>query len=264
MVLTRDKYRCSNARRKWDCTNPLGVRRESLERYLTESIASSIRSDANLAEIKGLFMSELARELEQQKASEVEAVSQKRALTEEKSQLEAGLRNLAEEVANYGGDDALRAAMRSKRARLATVTDILKRAERPATIFSEAKIDSFLRDALTNLADILLGDPVRSKQELLKRISSLTLTPIEQDGDPVLALSGDLALFSEEESMMLLPFGTKRQEHHHSTFKLDGLVLKLDSRGNIVAVTGSCNKKIKELSEERASEVVEIDAAVAA
>ena len=264
MVMTKDKYACSNDRRRWGCTNPLRIRRESLERQLTEAIASSIRSEANLTEIKGLFMSELARELEQQKASEVEALSQKHALAEEKRQLEVALRNLAEEVANYGGNDALRAVMRSKSARLATVTENLKHAERPATIFSEAEIDSFLRDAFTNLADVLLGDPITAKQELLKRISSLTLTPIEQDGEPAFALSGDLTLFSEEESMMLLPSGTKREEHHPSTFTLDGLVLKLDTRSNVVAITGSRSKKTKEIPRRQASEPAGADLVIAA
>jgi hypothetical protein len=251
MTLTHDRYKCRSALRRTGCGNHRVVHRASLEKHLMEALASNIRSEAQLAEIKGLFMSDLAAELKQQKAWEEQALSQKRALTEEKNQLEAALRNLTEEVASYGGNDALRAAMRTKNARLKTVTETLGRAEQHAKVFSEEEITAFLRDALDNLAEVLLGDPIRSKQELLKRVCSLKLTPVEHDGELAFAITGDLTLFTEEEMLLLPNTGTGTEEQQQSAFKLDGLVLKVDTRGNIVAVTGAKSGKEKSYLEGR-------------
>ena len=203
MTVTHDRYMCRSALRQTGCKNRSVIHRVSLEKHLMEALAANIRSQAQLANIRDLFMSELAAEMRQQKAGEEAAASQKRALAEEKKQLDAALRNLAEEVASYGGNDALRAAMRAKTARLKIVTDALSRAERPAKAYSEEEITTFLRDALENLAQVLLDDPVKSKHELLKRVSKLTLTPVEHDGEPAFAISGDLTLFSEDERLQL-------------------------------------------------------------
>jgi hypothetical protein len=119
---------------------------------------------------------------------------------------------------------------------LAVVTDTLTRAEAPTPRHSEKEIDAFLQEALTKLADVLLEDPLTSKQELLKRISSLTLTPMIHDGEPAFGVSGDMTLLSGEEAMMLLPSGTSTQEHHPFVINLGGLVMKLDSHGVVVAV----------------------------
>jgi hypothetical protein len=196
MTLTRERYMCRSALRKTGCRNRRVIHRASLEKHLIEALASSIRSDAQVAGIRKLFTAELAAELKRRNSGEDEARSQKQALTEGKNKLEGELRNLVEEIASFGGNDTLRSAMRTKDARLKAVTDQLMRAARPAPMVSEAEVTQFLTSALTNLADILFGDPARSKQELLKRVSGLTLTPAEQDGEPAFAVTGDFTLFT--------------------------------------------------------------------
>jgi DNA invertase Pin-like site-specific DNA recombinase len=239
MTLTHDRYMCRSALRKTGCKNRRVIHRASLEKNLMETLASSIGSEARLADITTLFMSHLTAELKDRQAAEEGAVSQKSALTEEKTQLEAALRNLAEEVANYGGNDALRSLMRTKNVRLETVKEILSRAEQPAKRFSEEDVTAFLRHALDNLADVLMGDPVRSKQELLKRVASLTLTPIEKDGNQTFAITGDLTLFTEEEMLQLPSTGTGSGELQPVKFSLDNFVLCVDRLGKVVEVTCS-------------------------
>jgi hypothetical protein len=234
---TRGTYTCSNARRKLGCKNTQGIRREALERELLEAIATTIRSEANFAQVKSLFMAELSAELNRQKESAQKAPSQSEALIAEQKQPRAALHNLAEEVANFGGNEEMRSVRRRKEARLTVVTNLLKCIESPSKqSISEQEIDAFLRKAFAELADVLLGDPLTTQQELRKRISSLTLTPMVHNGEPAYEISGEVTLFCAEEVMMLLSSGTMTGEHHPFVIKLDGQLLKLDPHAKVTAI----------------------------
>jgi site-specific DNA recombinase len=234
---TTGTYTCSNARRKLGCKNTQGIRRESLERHLIEAIATTIRSEANFAQVKNLFMAEFTAQLNRQKESAQKAPSQSEALVAEQKQLRAALHNLAEEIANFGGNEEMRSVRRRKEARLTVVTNLLKRVESPSKqSISVQEIDAFLRKAFAELADVLLGDPLTTQQELQKRISSLTLTPMIHNGEPAYEISGDVTLFCAEEVMMLLSSGTMTGEHHPFVIKLDGLLLMLDPHAKVTAV----------------------------
>lgn len=236
---TTGTYTCSNARRKLGCKNTQGVRRGGLETQLIEAIATTIRSEVNLSEIKILFMAEVTAGLNRQKESAQKAPAQKEALIAEEKQLRAALHNLAEEIANFGGNDEMRLVRRGKEARLTLVTNLLKRVESPSNEgISEQEVDAFLRKAFAELADVLLGDPLTTQQELQKRISSLALTPMVHNGERAYEISGDMTLFCAEEAMMLLSSGTMTGEHHPFVIKLDGLLLKLDSHSKVIAVVG--------------------------
>jgi len=184
-------------------------------------------------------MAEVTAGLNRQKESAQKAPAQKEALIAEEKQLRAALHNLAEEIANFGGNDEMRLVRRGKEARLTLVTNLLKRVESPSNEgISEQEVDAFLRKAFAELADVLLGDPLTTQQELQKRISSLALTPMVHNGERAYEISGDMTLFCAEEAMMLLSSGTMTGEHHPFVIKLDGLLLKLDSHSKVIAVVG--------------------------
>jgi hypothetical protein len=179
----------------------------------------------------------LTSELDRQKESAQKVPDQREALLAEQKQLRAALHNLAEEVANFGGNEEMRSVRRRKEARLTVVTDLLKRIDSPSKQgISEREIDAFLHKALAELVDVLLGEPLKTQQELQKRISSLTLTPVVHDGEPAFAVGGDVTLFCAEEVMMLLSSGTMTGEHHPFVISLDGLMLKLHSRAAVIAI----------------------------
>ncbi|MGC1781725.1 MAG: recombinase family protein [Acidobacteriaceae bacterium] len=229
-------YHCSSARRKTGCQNKQKVRRESLERYLIDHIAVTIRSDVNFAEIKDLFMAELSAELKRQEQAVEGATCQKDALLDERNRLMIELENLAEEIAAYGGSETLRSMIRRKEDRMKTVTDLIGRGQVPARRVSGEEVDAFLRQAFDELSSILLGEPLRSKQELQKRISSLILTPYMHEGQSAYRISGDLALFSGQEAVLLTHSVHNTSEQHNLAIKLDGILLILDARGAVVEV----------------------------
>jgi hypothetical protein len=159
----------------------------------------------------------------------------------------------------------MRSVRRRKEARLTEVTNLLKRVESPSKqSISEQEIDIFLRKAFTELADALLGDPLTTQQELQKRISSLTLTPMVHDGEPAYEISGDVTLFCAEEVMMLSSSGTKAGEHHPFVIKLDGLLLKLDPHAKVTAVVRPLAAQADGMSICRPIESVEDSTAEAA
>jgi hypothetical protein len=203
-------------------------------------------------------MAEFTAELNRQKESAQKAPSQSEALVAEQKQLRAALHNLAEEIANFGGNEEMRSVRRRKEARLTVVTDLLKRVESPSKqSISVQEIDAFLRKAFAELADVLLGDPLTTQQELQKRISSLTLTPMVHNGEPAYEISGDVTLFCAEEVMMLLSSGTMTGEHHPFVIKLEGLLLKLDSHAKVIAVERPQAAQADAVSTCRTSESVE-------
>jgi hypothetical protein len=200
----------------------------------------------NLTQIKGLFMAALSAERKREEDVANSATYQRDTLVEERRQLTAALENLADEVANYGGSEALRSVRRRKEARLTVVKDLLEQSKSPAKHVSEEEVDAFLRKAFGELGNILLGDPLRSKQELQKRISSLTLTPTVHEGSPAYAVSGSVTLFSGEEAVLLTRTRDCTSEQHSFDINLDGIVLKLDSRSSVIAVvnrSGTINKR---------------------
>jgi DNA invertase Pin-like site-specific DNA recombinase len=139
MVLTngsKGSYKCSNARRKNGCENNLNVRRESLQRQLIGAIALKLRSEINLAHVKSLFMTELSAELKRRDEAAEGSACQRNSLLTEQKQLVVGLENLANEIANYGGSESLRSAMRQKEARMAVVKDLLGRGQSTTKIAS--------------------------------------------------------------------------------------------------------------------------------
>jgi hypothetical protein len=127
MVLTngaRGSYKCSSARRKTGCKNNQNIRRESLEHHLIERIAATIRSEVNVTQIKSLFVAGLSAERKRQEDEANGAAGQKDALVEERRHLAVALENLANEIANYGGSEALRSVMRRKEARMSRATKL--------------------------------------------------------------------------------------------------------------------------------------------
>jgi hypothetical protein len=80
---TRGTYKCSNARRRLGCKNTRGIERGGLERQLLEAITTSIRSEANLFEVKSLFMAEVTAGLNRQKESAQNAPVRREALIAE-------------------------------------------------------------------------------------------------------------------------------------------------------------------------------------
>jgi len=211
------------------------IRRQSFERLLVEAIATTVRSEMNFKQMKGLFLAELSVELRRQTQAVEDLASQQDVLVEERKHLTTELENLANEVANHGGSKTLRSLIWQKEARMTAVVDLISQGQNPAKRVSEEEVDAFLKKAFDELADILLCEPTRSKQEIQKRISSLILTPSVHDGRPAYILSGDLSLFSGSE--LVLPTRTvhSTSQQHNYSIRLDQC-LKLDARGAVVAV----------------------------
>lgn len=241
MVLTNGPegaYKCSNARRKSGCSNHQSIHRRSLEGQLMDRLATTIRAEANIGEFTRLFRQRLNVELQRREEAVASAVSGKDGLFEERRQLTVALENLAEEVAAHGGSDTLRSMMRRKEKRKAEVDVLLSQSNSPAKQVSDAEIDNFLRKAFAELGDTLLGDPLRSRQELQKRISWLTLTPIIHDGSPAYVVSGNVGLFSDEDVVMLRCTMDSTAGHHSFDISLTGSVLKLGAGSRVVSVLG--------------------------
>jgi site-specific DNA recombinase len=249
MVLTNGptgSYKCSSKRIGSGCTNGQLVRRSSLEQLLMERLAVTVRSSQTRQEMKALFMAELTAELSRQDELSLHGASTERSLQDERQKIAVAVENLMDEIAEYGGSEGIRSLLRRKESRLAAIDKQLAELRAPRAIVKPAEIDAFLEKALNELGTILLGDPVRSRDELQKRVGSLTLTPIVHEGRAAYRITGKLELFSGKETVMLGDTVHSVAKHHCQSINLDHLVLKLDNRGDVVAILD-----VKEVQDER-------------
>jgi hypothetical protein len=231
----RGSYHCTSAIRKTGCDNLQKIRRQPLERYLIDQIAATIRSVANFNDVKKLFMTELATQLKRQQEMVENAGQNEDTLLKERVKITSDLENLAEEIADYGGSDTIRSVMRRKEARLSIIAKELHQVQTPIRQVPEDEVDAFLKKEFEDLADLLLGDPIRSKLELQKRVNKLTLTPIKHDGAPAYMITGDIDLFSDHEAVLLGRNRDNTPKQHQFAIKLDGFVLRLDEHGVVTA-----------------------------
>jgi hypothetical protein len=109
-------------------------------------------------------------------------------------------------------------------------------------------VREYLSQALENLADVLMSDPIRCKDEIRKRVNALILDPIEFENGPAYRIRGDVRLFGGEEPKMLSGNGSISAKHLEFTVGLNGLILKMDHKGQILRVQAADEGAGEELS----------------
>ena len=227
-------YYCSNRLRGGGCTNKQKVRLRSLEQTLVQKIVDSARSVVTFGKLKSMFMNELAHEVERREAMAEGAGTRLHNLQKELSDLTRGLENLAEEIADHGGNDYLRDSMHRKGVRLDTVKKEIAKLQAPAYTVKEEEIEAFLHSELDHLSESLLGDPLEVKMELQRRVGSLSLTPVEFDGRPAVKITGDLTLFTDQPSFLLESTVDSTSKQEYNRLRLDQVVLLLDEVGDVI------------------------------
>jgi DNA invertase Pin-like site-specific DNA recombinase len=219
-------YGCPYHRFRGVCTNSVTIQQPRLERQLLARIAASLRKPEYPAFIAEEFEKQLAEAQRAEALADAEVLESREALLKERSVLIESADNLGKSMAAHGFSPTLSSQLSHAEKRIETITGLLKpKVKIEVKLPSAAQIEEFLHRRMEELVELLIGDPIRAKHELAKRIDKLVLTPATQDGRPVLLVTGDLKLFAEDDVM---PFISGEGIVGHYTFAkvtLDGFAL---------------------------------------
>ena len=196
-------YGCAYHRKRGVCGNKLTIKQRHLEEQLIGRLVAVLRAPEFKAEIQKEFARQVtvAGEIEAAKARL--AVEDQDELKRELADLHKRVMNLTEAIAENGTSPNLSAALRRHESRMAVIEKLLATREKPPSpTLDPGEAEEFLRGKLDTLVEVLLGDPLVTKQELRKRIEKLVLTPEKRDGSDVFVVTGDLKLFAADDAML--------------------------------------------------------------
>ena len=99
---------------------------------------------------------------------------------------------------------------------------------------SPGDIEEFLAGKMEELAQTLMGDPFRAKQEIYKRVKELRLRPIHTPDGLTFEVTGDVSLFSDLDGVMP---GTSRSRssRHYTSCSLPFHTIILQNPGRATA-----------------------------
>jgi len=194
----RASYGCFSRRfrGKSTCSNHHMIRRRKLESELIGALAANLSSPEMRAAITDEFLRQLRAAIEEQTRKAKQIAGQEEVLKEKVARLRKQEENVTNAVAEHGGSAALYAKLDALKSEIAGVEALLATAEtEPDVMPSPEVMQEFLDRKFAQLAKVIAGDPVLARQEIHKRVTRLTMTPVESP-TPGYQVSGDLALFA--------------------------------------------------------------------
>jgi hypothetical protein len=98
-----------------------------------------------------------------------------------------------------------------------TVEELLAKTEDVVEdVPSPVEIEDFLKGKMEELAQTLMGDPFRAKQEIQKRVKELRLRPVHTPDGLTFEVTGDVGLFSGTDGVMQGTSWSKSSRHYTS------------------------------------------------
>ena len=219
-------YGCAYHRKRGVCGNKLTIKQRHLEEQLIGRLVAVLRAPEFEAEIQKEFARQVTVAGQTEAAKARLAVENQDELKWELADLHKRVMNLTEAIAENGTSPNLSAALRRHESRMVVIEQLLAtRQKSPSPAFDPDEVEEFLRGKLDTLVEVLLGDPLVTKQELLKRIGKLVLTPEKRDGSDVFVVTGDLKLFAADDAMLGKSLEGIGEHCINLRVPLDGLVL---------------------------------------
>jgi DNA invertase Pin-like site-specific DNA recombinase len=220
-------YGCPYHRKRGVCANKLTIKQSSLEEQLLGRIVARLRTPETLALLQEEFSRQVAVAATAEAAAAQKALGSHDGLRKENAALGGTVERLTDAIAQHGLSHALSAKLRQSEARMEEIRHLLAAKDKPAApkIGTEETAE-FLKRKVAELMEVLLGDPLCTKQELLKRIDQLVLTPEVRDGEEVYVVQGDMRLFAANDDVMLTNSGPGNGDQYTPLrITLDGFVL---------------------------------------
>ena len=198
------RYGCPSHRFRGVCQNAVTIA-QKLEQQLIAALSANL-ADSRLEAERVSATIEYVRLIQERKDAQLkQSVGTMSDRKDEQAKLKKHIANLVSAIAEYGMSPNLKTQLAANEARLKEVERALSaKPEAQVQKFSAEEIRGFVRRKSREFADILLGEPAIAKQELQKRIGKLVLTPKETPNGWALEVSGDVALFVQPDTDVML------------------------------------------------------------
>jgi DNA invertase Pin-like site-specific DNA recombinase len=229
-------YMCTTNFRKLGCRNRLKLNRDSLERHLMETLAAALKRSETFQRMEQAFTAEIRKQQEQQRRAAAYNAARRDSAQAEILRLTKEAEGLVLAMAQHGFSDTFSRVLREKEVQKQALIELVSLEEQRYVEINDHEVREYLSKALENLADVLMSDPIRCRDEIRKRVTGLMLDPIMLGNAPAYRIRGDVRLFGGEEPKMLSGNGSISAKHLEFTVGLNGLTLKMDKKGQILRV----------------------------
>jgi site-specific DNA recombinase len=200
MTITSTKtprYGCANHRNSGICVNKATIPLQALEKEFMAALSERLQSETIREELVQVPMQHVKTAKGRTLSEQHDAERQREEMEATRKTLGFQMENLVRAIRESGHSRALIADLTEVEARIARLDEILTSSARPAALeVTEHEVRTFINSRALSFGEILAASPEAVRQELQKRISSITLTPSVDERGPVYTATGDVDLFS--------------------------------------------------------------------
>jgi len=228
---TKRRYGCATHRVGGKCSNKATILQEELEGRLIEALSSNLQTESLREEIvQGLM--EYFRTMRSKQLGTTQTAEQTRAALEEsRRNLRRQHSNLIETIKTYGGSRGMTEECAQLEARIERIEDQFASIQQaPVYETTEAEVREFLDSKALSFQEVLLGAPEAVKQALQQMVSTITLTPFEDERGTVYRVTGDVDLFAMPHSVMHTSTVSCKGVHYTIPIAVDILARRASKR----------------------------------
>jgi DNA invertase Pin-like site-specific DNA recombinase/vacuolar-type H+-ATPase subunit E/Vma4 len=233
----RARYGCYSHRNRGAsiCPNSATIFVHELQSQLIAALVENLRDPRVWEHLSVAFHRQVGAALEERRRTARQLHGKEAEMKGRLSELNSEEKNIADAIAKMGFLPVLQVRLDSIQFEKQTVEDLLAKAEEVVEVVpSPGEIETFLRGKMEELAQVLLGDPIRAKQEIQKRVKELRLRPIHTPDGITFEVTGDVSLFSGTDGVMQ---GTSRtgSSRHYTSCVLPFQTIILQNPGRATA-----------------------------
>jgi DNA invertase Pin-like site-specific DNA recombinase len=197
------RYGCSNHRESKSCSNKATILLKSLEKAFISSLSSNLEQGLLHENVVRGVMRHLKASMGRSREQRADTERQRDHLEATRRTLRVQMENVVSAIRESGHSRVLLAELKEIETKIDRIDEMLASALQPlAPDITEHEVRSFIANSASSLSAILAGSPETVRHELQKRITSITLTPSQDERGPVYQVSGDVALFSSPEGVV--------------------------------------------------------------
>jgi DNA invertase Pin-like site-specific DNA recombinase len=203
MTTNPSRYGCSNHRTRKTCPNKATILLKTLEDTFIAALSDNLKPDLLHEDVVQGVMRHLKDSMGRSLQQRADAESQQGQMETNRRTLSLQLENLVSAIREVGHSRVLLAELKEIETKIERIDETLASASKPpAPDITEHEVRSFIANSASSLVDILAGSPETVRHELQKRMTSITLTPSEDERGFLYRVSGDVSLFSSPEGVV--------------------------------------------------------------
>ncbi|WP_263375314.1 recombinase family protein [Granulicella aggregans] len=197
------RYGCRNHRESKTCSNKATILLKILEDTFIAALSDNLKPGLLQEDVVQGVMRCLKEAMGRSRQQRLDAELQQDQMEATRRKLSSQMENVVSAVRECGHSRSLLAELKEIETKIDRIDETLASTLKPPTAdITELEVRSFIANSASSLAEILAGSPETVRHELQKRMTSITLTPSQDERGLVYQVSGDVSLFSSPEGVL--------------------------------------------------------------